>query len=184
MSEFPDKRYGDRSLFHHGLAWRMRGFPIFDDGEIVGIIDEPLWRESELSASQRAQLAAEVDEEFAKRPSDSTTTRESVLRGMLEWEGVEHDQHVRGRLLNDRRPAIGYECKVCRAAIVNTEPKDSPFVGGPLDGHWRVTDGRMAYDVPIPNRDYRPALVTADVKPTLDIVTYYRDERGTYRLSQ
>lgn len=176
-------------LAHHGLAYRMRGFPIYvydDDGERIytGVIDEPLWKESDLTDEQRAELDAEVAEELGRRPwaQRESWTPERIRAYMLEWEGVEHDQHIKAKPIRDNRPAIGYVCAICDSWIVNDNPDDSPFVGGPLDGRWIVTDGRPAYDCLVPNEDFRPALIGG---PDLAMrrVTYYRDPHGTYRLA-
>lgn len=176
----------ERRLVHHGLAYRMQGFPIYEyndeigERELVGYINEPRWRESDLTESQRAELEAEITQELVGHEGEMT--RDKVRWHLLEWEGVDHDEHKRGKPVDPIRPARGYECSVCGDWIMAKDPGDSPFVGGPLDGRWIVTNGRPAWDYALPNDDFNAALIGG---PSLAMkrITYWRDQRGVYRFS-
>lgn len=108
-------------------------------------------------------------------------TRDKVRWHLLEWEGVDHDVHKYGKPVDRIRPARGYECAVCSAWIMPKEPGDSPFVGGPLDGKWLVTNGSSRIYAPViqPIRwAEEPNMV-----PLMPVVEYERDPRGTYRVA-
>lgn len=161
------------TILQHGIRWRMRGIPIFDDdGEtIIGRIDETIWQEADLAADQKAELEAEISLYREARPEDDPLW---VRWAIMEHSGVNHE-HRRGRWLNERRPALGFECSMCRGCIVNEDPGDFEFVGGPANGRWFVTNGATLYRVPVPQ------LIVATFKegplepnPNLNIANYFR----------
>lgn len=174
----------ERRLAHHGLAWRMRGFPIWEydeetgEREPTGYIDEPRWRESDLTESQLVELEDEITAELVGHEGEMT--RDKVRWHLLEWEGVDHDVHKYGKPVDPIRPARGYECAVCDAWIMSKEPGDAPFVGGPLDGKWIVTGGASRFYAPV----VQPISVEErdTASPLMPVVEYERDTQGVYRV--
>lgn len=61
-----------RDLDRHGLAWRLRGFPVFDDegDEIVGVVSAELRPWADLTADQQSTVKALVDELVAGGASE------------------------------------------------------------------------------------------------------------------
>lgn len=170
----------DNTIARHGLRFRMNGFPIYDDGEIVGEIVEPWWDEDDLTADQAAEVDAFVAEWVAARPGDDPVWARWAI---LERDGVRHT-HRQGKPIIPDRPARGYVCAMCQGWVVNENPGDFLFVGGPVDGRWIVTDGGPVWRVPIV-ADLSPAtwLPEGSVMdtPTMQVATYVR-RRNRYVL--
>jgi hypothetical protein len=137
------------TVAQHGVRWRFNGFPIFDDdGCVVGTVQIPAWKEADLTEAQRQEVDEMVAKAVRERPNDPWT-RDRFRWAIMESEGIEHTHRV-GKPIVPRRPTMGYECPMCLGYIVNENPGDYLFVGGPADGRWIVTGGRSTFLVPIP----------------------------------
>jgi len=166
------------TLERHGIAFRFNGIPWYDDdGNLAGIVNEPWWDEADLTPEQSAELDGWIAEHLAARPQDDPL---DVRWGNLEHNGVRHT-HRQGAPLYKERPLYGYECSMCRASVINPDPGDSPFYGGPWDGRWIVTNGSATVEVPI----IEPISVTVSAETDLrassmKTATYHRGRDGAY----
>ena len=158
------------TLEAHGIRWRFND--LLDPEEWV---PESQWAEADLTAAHLAELKTWLDEHLAARPQD---TRDFARWSLLEHNGVQHT-HRRGRPFYPERPALGYECRICRGGIFIKEPGDSRFVGGPAHGQWHVTDGGPYWRVPIIERVSFSATSDA-MAPSMARVATYRRERDVY----
>ena len=75
----------------HGLRWRFRGIPRYDDPDdpdaITGSVECELWREEDLTSEQQAEIDALVVEHLEHRPQD---TEMSARWSILEHNGIAH----------------------------------------------------------------------------------------------
>lgn len=138
-------------LERHGLQYRIAelyaGVPWEDDcGRMVVYAPVAKWPEADLTADQMAEVEALVEKQMT--PDRTPADRMWLHWATLNWLGVEHT-HRMGEPIDRLRPARGYVCSMCRSWVVNEDPGDYPFVGGPADGWWIVTGGAMFYRVPI-----------------------------------
>lgn len=158
-----------RTLAQHGVAFRFNGIPWFDDDEIGGFVSEPRWKEADLTGAQLREVEELVAEHRAARPQDKP---DWVRWAVMEHNGVDHT-HRPGKPLISRRPAYGYTCRYCDGAVVNPDPGDFPFYGGPADGTYLVTDGRPTWRVPV----VEPVSVmvpTDELNATMGVAMYRR----------
>jgi hypothetical protein len=166
---------GDDTVARHGVRFRfnfLAGTSYEDhEGTVWTYGEEPWWEEADLSADQRAEIDGWVAEHLAARPQDP----EMLARwGTLEHNGVRHT-HRKGAPIFDRRPAYGYRCAMCDAYVVNPNPGDFLFRGGPVDGQWLVTDGGPVWRVPvIPKITAMFSGSSLDEDMTINVVDYYR----------
>ena len=101
------------SLDKHALAWRMRGFPIYDnpeDEEPSGFVDTAEWRWADLTVEERAEIQRRSDELAAS----ANLTADQALAFTLGEMGVSCPH----RWTEDLHPHLPpwRECSICHVA--------------------------------------------------------------------
>jgi hypothetical protein len=66
-----------------------------------------------------------------------------------------------------KRPAYGYDCKACSSWVINKDPGDRLFIGGPADGEWIVSTLKRVR-VPVPADIH---VLAASAEPSLRELT-------------
>lgn len=176
-------RKHDGTVESHGVRFRFNFLallpPTEDQDGTLRWHEEPTWDEADLTVAQRAEVDGWVAEHVLARPRD---TEMFARYATLEHNGISHT-HREGKPVLPQRPAYGYTCAMCAGCIINPNPGDYLFVGGPIDGRWLVTDGSPVWRVPV----LRPVSVRLSrawmTSPFIDAATYRR-VRDRYMFEQ
>jgi hypothetical protein len=113
-------------LERHAIRWRFNGMPRYSqpddngDCEIVGYVQEPIWRLHGLTPDQQADVGIAILEACAARPDgDHRRTYASVL----DHYGVACPHPPEWRTYRISRTHAQYTCGACDVAIVATTPE-------------------------------------------------------------
>jgi len=109
-------------LHHHGVRWRFRGFPIFDDEypyEQIGVTTEDEWKWTDLTPDEQADLKAQADAlvaESTRRTPDQPITLDFATGWVLSQHGV--TCFHRWRYTNDPRGVpFMKDCAICMVSM-------------------------------------------------------------------